>query len=42
MAGDSRLDAADPIQEALVLGAAALDRHAVRYALIGGLATGYR
>lgn len=35
-------DRADPLQEALAIGAAALERHDVRYALIGGLATGYR
>lgn len=42
MAGETFHDAADPIQQALAIGAAALDRHGVRYALIGGLATGYR
>lgn len=35
-------DRADPLQEALALGAAVLDERGVRYALIGGLATGYR
>ena len=35
-------DRADPLQDALALGAAVLDERGVRYALIGGLATGYR
>lgn len=42
MAAEASADRTDPLQETLAIGAATLDRHDVRYALIGGLATGYR
>lgn len=42
MASDSPEERVDPLQQALVIGVAVLERHDVRYALIGGLATGYR
>lgn len=42
MVADSSADRTDPLEEALAIGVSSLERHGVRYALIGGLATGYR